>query len=186
MLVISSILRLDLYVGIYALTYWRVAAFIWMGLVAVGLVLIIARIALGKSNKWLLVRQSSDAFGDALCLLLRQFRRADRELQCRRIRCEMTGAGHQPRHLLSARPRPGGLPGDRPRSWQAATSRLRMTQAVASFAGSAAPTGERGIATTLQQWRAWTFRDWRLRAISTAQTVHRAVTPRSDSAVRSR
>ena len=35
---ISSILRLDLYVGIYSLTYWRVAAFIWMGLVAVGLV----------------------------------------------------------------------------------------------------------------------------------------------------
>ena len=37
LLVISSILRLDLYVGIYALTYWRVAAFVWMGLVAVGL-----------------------------------------------------------------------------------------------------------------------------------------------------
>ena len=52
-LVISSILRLDLYVGIYALTYWRVAAFIWMGLVAAGLVLIIARIAGGKSNRWL-------------------------------------------------------------------------------------------------------------------------------------
>jgi hypothetical protein len=54
LLVISSIFRLDLYVGIYALTYWRVAAFIWMGLVATGLVLIIARIALGKSNRWLL------------------------------------------------------------------------------------------------------------------------------------
>ena len=53
-LVVSSILRLDLYVGIYALTYWRVAAFAWMGLVAAGLALIIARIALGKSNKWLL------------------------------------------------------------------------------------------------------------------------------------
>jgi hypothetical protein len=54
-LVISSILRLDLYVSIYSLTYWRVAAFIWMGLVAVGLVLIMARIALGKSNEWLSV-----------------------------------------------------------------------------------------------------------------------------------
>ena len=53
-LVISSILRLDLYVGIYALTYWRIAAFVWMGLVAAGLALIIARIALGKSNEWLL------------------------------------------------------------------------------------------------------------------------------------
>ncbi|TIT60144.1 MAG: DUF4173 domain-containing protein, partial [Mesorhizobium sp.] len=54
MLVVSSILRLDLYVGIYALTYWRVAAFVWMGLVAAGLALIIARIALGKSSEWLL------------------------------------------------------------------------------------------------------------------------------------
>lgn len=54
LLVVSSILRLDLYVSIYALTYWRVAAFIWMGLVAAGLALIIARIALGKSSEWLL------------------------------------------------------------------------------------------------------------------------------------
>ncbi|SFI98185.1 DUF4153 domain-containing protein [Bradyrhizobium sp. cf659] len=53
LLVASSILRLDLYVGIYMLTYWRIAAFIWMGLVALGLVLIVARIALNRSNRWL-------------------------------------------------------------------------------------------------------------------------------------
>lgn len=53
LLVISSILRLDLYIGVYALTYWRIAAFVWMGLVAAGLALIIARIALRKSNEWL-------------------------------------------------------------------------------------------------------------------------------------
>ena len=54
MLVVSSILRLDLYVEIYSLTYWRIAAFIWMGLVAAGLVLIVARIALHRSNGWLI------------------------------------------------------------------------------------------------------------------------------------
>ncbi len=53
LLVASSILRLDLYVDIYMLTYWRIAAFIWMGLVALGLVLIVARIALNRSNQWL-------------------------------------------------------------------------------------------------------------------------------------
>ncbi|MFO1111786.1 MAG: DUF4173 domain-containing protein [Bradyrhizobium sp.] len=53
MLVISSILRLDLYVQVYLLTYWRVAAFIWMLLVATGLLLIVARIALQRSNGWL-------------------------------------------------------------------------------------------------------------------------------------
>ena len=53
MLVVSSILRLDLYVEVYSLTGLRVAAGIWMGLVAIGLLLILARIVLGKSNKWL-------------------------------------------------------------------------------------------------------------------------------------
>lgn len=52
-LVISSILRLDLYVDAYSLTYWRVAAFVWMVLVATGIVLIMSRIALDKSNEWL-------------------------------------------------------------------------------------------------------------------------------------
>lgn len=53
LLVASSILRLDLYVDIYTLTYWRIAAFIWMGLVALGLILIVARIAVNQSNRWL-------------------------------------------------------------------------------------------------------------------------------------
>jgi hypothetical protein len=54
LLVLSSILRLDLYVEIYLLTWWRVAAFIWMMLVALGLVLIVARIVLNRSNGWLI------------------------------------------------------------------------------------------------------------------------------------
>jgi hypothetical protein len=53
LLVASSILRLDLYVQIYLLTYWRVAAFVWMLLVALGLLLIVARIVLRRSNDWL-------------------------------------------------------------------------------------------------------------------------------------
>jgi Domain of unknown function (DUF4173) len=54
MLVASSILRLQLYVEIYLLTYWRIAAFAWMGLVSIGLLLIVARIALQRSNGWLI------------------------------------------------------------------------------------------------------------------------------------
>jgi hypothetical protein len=53
MLVASSILRLRLYVEIYLLTWWRVAAFVWMLLVMVGLILIVARIWHGHSNAWL-------------------------------------------------------------------------------------------------------------------------------------
>jgi hypothetical protein len=54
LLVASSILRLELYVQIYLLTWWRVAAFIWMLLVAFGLLLIVARIWLNRSNDWLI------------------------------------------------------------------------------------------------------------------------------------
>lgn len=53
LLVISSILRLDLYVDIYGLTRLRLAAGIWMGLVALGLVLIVVRIWRDLSNAWL-------------------------------------------------------------------------------------------------------------------------------------
>jgi hypothetical protein len=54
LLVISSIFRLDLHVAAYSLTYLRLAALIWMVLVAIGLVLILIQIELKKSNSWLL------------------------------------------------------------------------------------------------------------------------------------
>ncbi len=54
-LVISSLLRLKLYVEEFHLSEMRVAAGIWMVLVAIGLALIIARIALNRSNKWLVM-----------------------------------------------------------------------------------------------------------------------------------
>ena len=52
-LVLSSILRLDLYVDAYLLTELRFVAFIWMGLVATGLILIIVKIVRGEDNRWL-------------------------------------------------------------------------------------------------------------------------------------
>ena len=52
-LVFSALLRLVKYVNIYSLSLLRVAALIWMGLVAVGIVLIIVRIVFRKSNLWL-------------------------------------------------------------------------------------------------------------------------------------
>jgi hypothetical protein len=53
LLVVSSILRLDLYVQVYSLTEMRIAAGIWMGLVAVGLLLILVKILRRYSNRWL-------------------------------------------------------------------------------------------------------------------------------------
>lgn len=53
-LVISSIWRMTLYIEAYSLTYLRVYALLWMGLVAIGLGLIIARILWQRSNVWLI------------------------------------------------------------------------------------------------------------------------------------
>jgi len=52
-MVASCILRLQLYVETYLLTTMRIAALVWMLLVAAGLVLIVARIILKQSNGWL-------------------------------------------------------------------------------------------------------------------------------------
>ncbi|MEM8750154.1 MAG: DUF4173 domain-containing protein [Pseudomonadota bacterium] len=54
-LLLSSLYRLDIYIDAYALTYWRIAAFIWMLLVAMGLGLIVMRFVLKKSSAWLIV-----------------------------------------------------------------------------------------------------------------------------------
>jgi hypothetical protein len=54
LLVISSIFRLDLYIAAFSLTYLRIAAFIWMGLVAIGLALMLVQIVRRKSTSWLL------------------------------------------------------------------------------------------------------------------------------------
>jgi hypothetical protein len=59
LLVISSIFRLDLYVAAYSLTYLRLAALIWMGLVAVGLVLMLIQTKLQKPNSWLIAANAA-------------------------------------------------------------------------------------------------------------------------------
>ncbi|MEM7523392.1 MAG: DUF4173 domain-containing protein, partial [Pseudomonadota bacterium] len=61
LLVASSILRLDLYIDVYGLTILRAAALIWMALVATGLGLIVARLALQRSNAWLIAVNAAAA-----------------------------------------------------------------------------------------------------------------------------
>lgn len=53
LLCLSAMLRLELYVEVYSLTEMRLAAGIWMALVAAGLVFILLRIWWNKSNGWL-------------------------------------------------------------------------------------------------------------------------------------
>lgn len=55
-LMASSVWRLNLYVEVYSLTRWRLAAALWMVLVGVGFGWLIWRIVAGRDNRWLLQR----------------------------------------------------------------------------------------------------------------------------------
>jgi hypothetical protein len=55
-LTLSALLRLELYVQAFGLTYLRVYAAIWMGLVAAGLGLTAWQVWLDRPNRWLLIR----------------------------------------------------------------------------------------------------------------------------------
>ncbi len=59
LLVISSILRLELYVEIYGLTRLRFAAFVWMGLVAAGLALMVVQMMRRQSIGWFVMRSAA-------------------------------------------------------------------------------------------------------------------------------
>jgi Domain of unknown function (DUF4173) len=165
MLVMSSILRLDLYVQIYSLTYWRVAAFIWMLLVAVGLVLIVARIALRHSNRWLVLSNlASLALMAYICAFINfpSVIAAYNVDHCREISGNGTLLDSQ--YLLALGPQ--ALP---------AFDRYLHDPRAQVYNYGKGPNGEmRSIVdrrrdclvnayrNALVSWRAWSFRDWRL------------------------
>lgn len=58
-LVVSSLYRLDLYVGTYGLTRLRMAAALWMGVVGAGLILTLWQVWQGRASIWLLTRTAA-------------------------------------------------------------------------------------------------------------------------------
>jgi hypothetical protein len=52
----AAALRLDLYVAAFSLTYLRLYAFIWIGLVAAWLGLLFSQVFLARTNSWLVLR----------------------------------------------------------------------------------------------------------------------------------
>ncbi|ESY90154.1 DUF4153 domain-containing protein [Mesorhizobium sp. LNHC229A00] len=158
MLVVSSILRLDLYVGIYALTYWRVAAFVWMGLVAAGLALIIARIALGKSSEWLL---SANLLTLSLALYVCCFINFAATIADYNVdhSLEMTGQGIPLDAWYLRSLGPDAFPAlDRFLDRRRGTANAGAVGELARLRGV-----DEGWYRSLQEnWRSWSFRDWRL------------------------
>jgi Domain of unknown function (DUF4173) len=154
LLVISSIFRLDLYVAAFSLTLMRVAAFIWMGLVAAGLLLILIQIVLRKPNSWLI---SANATALALVLYGCCFINAPQVIAAYNVaHCrEAGGAGAnldlKYLHFLGRQvlpviePRLPQIPGLRP-----IVLDLRFDQQIGENLRRS------------QNWRAWGFRTWRL------------------------
>ncbi|MBZ9796945.1 DUF4173 domain-containing protein [Mesorhizobium sp. ES1-4] len=158
LLVVSSILRLDLYVGIYALTYWRIATFVWMGLVAAGLALIIARIALGKSNEWLssanLLTLSATLY--ACCFIDFAATIATYNVD---HSLEMTGQGIPLDGWYLRSLGPSAFPAlDRFLDHQGGTAQAGAVRELARLRG----VDEGWYRNALENWRAWSFRDRRL------------------------
>lgn len=63
-LVAASVWRLDTYVDLYGLTRLRLAAYVWMGLVAAGLAIVVWQIRQDRPAAWMMVR--SGALGGAV------------------------------------------------------------------------------------------------------------------------
>lgn len=58
-LALSAALRLELYIGAFGLSYLRLYALIWIGLVACGLALTLWAVLRARSNRWLLARTTA-------------------------------------------------------------------------------------------------------------------------------
>lgn len=151
LLVASSILRLQLYVAAYSLTYWRVAAFIWMLVVAAGLVLIAARILTHRSNAWLV---SMNLAAVALTLYACSLVNFPNLVARYNVETGIARAGQSVDIHYVASLGPQALPAiDRYIAAQAtsASNALAHRNALAFLHNKRA-----------DDWRAWTFRDWRL------------------------
>jgi hypothetical protein len=151
MLVISSMLRLSRYVEIYMLTGWRIAALVWMLLVAVGLVLIVTRIILGQSGGWL-VRMNLISLTATLyvCALI-NFPDIIAEYNVSHSK-EATGKGVNLDDYYLASLGPQALP---------ALDRARLLPMV--HIGDCGRNRLLSIqAADMASWRAWGFRSWRL------------------------
>lgn len=73
-LVASSAKRTLSYIDAYGMTLWRLSGLIWMGLVAAGLIFIVARVITRRSNPWLINMNLGTAFAVLLTCGLIDFR----------------------------------------------------------------------------------------------------------------
>jgi hypothetical protein len=151
LLVVSSIFRLDLYVASYALTYLRLAAFIWMVLVAIGLSLVLIQIMLKKSISWLL---AANAVSLALVLYACCFVNAPRLVASYNVAHSRENGGTGPNLDLQYL---GGLG---PQALPAIEAHIKEMPTLLPIASRYRDSFETRIHQA--NWRDWGFRAWRL------------------------
>jgi Domain of unknown function (DUF4173) len=151
LLVISSIFRLNLYVAAFSLTYMRLAAFIWMALVAIGLVLILVQIERKKSNSWLL---SANALSLALALYGCCFINAPWLVASYNVEHSLEIAGTGPNLDLQYL---GSLGSQAEPALRPHVKQMPQLQSVIYTCRHAYYSPYSG------NWRAWSFRAWRLK-----------------------
>lgn len=165
MLVLSALLRLDLYVAAYSLTSLRLAAFVWMLLVAIGLVLILVQILTRRSVGWLV---SANALALALTLYGYSFVDTSVVIANYNIRhsFEMRGQGKSLDIGYLFDLGPGVIPAiDRYAPRIMARGRVSASSCWSSAYGGIATRRDRLASYHRQSqadWRAWSFRGWRL------------------------
>jgi hypothetical protein len=151
LLVISAIFRLDLYVAAFSLTYMRLAAFIWMALIAIGLVLILVQIELKKSNSWLL---SANALSLALAIYGCCFINAPWLVASYNVEHSLEIAGTGPKLDLQYLGSLGPQAEPALRPYLKEIPALESVMSECRYGSNYRP--------PLENWRGWSFRTWRL------------------------
>lgn len=167
-LVASSMLRLDFYVEAYSLTLWRVAAFVWMGLVAFGFLTILVRILAGRSTRWLLTANAGTALVTLWICCFVDFAGLVTGFNISHSH-EATGEGPEldlayivltfgPRAIPALDARRDLLAG-RGKYWTAHADGVWASISLDDWRDQAADQ----LLASEQNWRTWSFADWRLR-----------------------
>ena len=148
-LTVTAAWRLHIYTEIYGLTRLRVAASIWMLLVAMGLAWIGMRITAGKSNRWLVNRNLSTTF---IVLYLCCFVNFEGWIAWQNVRHsrEAGGSGYYLDYDYMLQLGPEALPA---LEWvRGRTSNPRDEKTIIALRTS--------LNYEMENWRSWTYRSW--------------------------
>ncbi len=151
-MIISTIFRLELYVSFYALTYTRLAGFIWIALVGIGLVTIVAQIFFNKSNSWLI---RSNIISVAITLYMCSLSNFDYIIADFNVNNsqEITGQGLSLDKKYMWKLYPQSIPAQNKFHRLMAEKYSTYQKKEIQSAGSSIPAN----------WRSWGYREWRLR-----------------------